>query len=91
MPISFEEVSSALNAMNTNATTGAFGLDISTLKWLMTLERTSSMLINFLQGILDNKFDENLLLTIMSAIPKPKKPPTTPKNLRPISVDLWPL
>ena len=41
MPITVEEVKATLTSMNANATAGAFGLDITTLTWLMEHESTA--------------------------------------------------
>lgn len=48
------------------------------------------MIVDILNGWVLEEFNTDLFVSLISAIPKPKKPPDQPENLRPIAVtSLW--
>ena len=49
-----------------------------------------TMLVDIVNGWILEEYNTDLFISLISAIPKPKKPPDKPENLRPIAVtSLW--
>jgi hypothetical protein len=80
------EIRYVLANMNTNASPGVYGLETDCLKELFNNEITGTLLVDLLNRWVHEDMNNELFLAIVSAIPKPKKTPDEPCNLRPISV-----
>lgn len=90
-PITLTELLNTVNKMNTSASPGTFGLDLHTLKTVLTNPRLADLILHALQRwVWDGDPSNELFLAILSAIPKQDKPTNEAKNLRPISVtSIW--
>jgi hypothetical protein len=57
---------------------------------LVDNEILGQLIVDLLNRWVGEELNTELFLAIVSAIPKPKKPPDNPQNLRPISVtSIW--
>lgn len=75
--------------MNSNATPGIFGLDVSTLGVLLANDTLGTLIVLLMNGLLRDNIDQKLLLTLLTAISKGKGT-DDPTLLRPISVtSVW--
>lgn len=54
-----------------NTSVGAFGLDVPAVKVLLDSSTFAPMLCEFLWGVVQGKVDTPLLITLLTAIPKP--------------------
>lgn len=76
--------------MNNNASPGMFGLDLGCISQLLHNDILGDVITGLLNKWVNEDLNTDLFLAIISAIPKPKKPPDSPENLRPISVmSIW--
>ena len=70
--------------------TGAFGVDVGALKCLLAHGPMVCLITDSLQRVLVEGCEPSLLVTLLTALPKPGKDPGSPTNLRPISVtSIW--
>ncbi len=73
-----------------NSSVGAFGLDVQAVKILLDSEIFAPLVTSLLWGMIQGRVDTPLLLTILTAIPKPDVVTKEACNLRPISVtSIW--
>jgi hypothetical protein len=80
------EIRFVLANMNNRASPGVYGLETDCLKELFNNDIIGTTLVDLLNRWVHEDLNTELFLAIVSAIPKPKKPPDEPQNLRPISV-----
>ena len=86
-----DELRVILAGMNTQASPGPFGLDLVVIKELCNNDILGELVCQLLnRWVFDRGVTPDLFLAILSAIPKPKKPPDRPSNLRPICItSIW--
>ena len=90
IPITDEEVCAALGQMNASSNPGVFGLDVKCLRMLTKFSNICDFLVDILNKWISGEIGDELLLTLLTAIPKADRDPTVAKNLRPISVtSIW--
>lgn len=72
--------------MNSSANPGIWGLNASTMSLLSSNDCICEFLVLVVNAWVNGDQSADLLLSVLSAIPKPHKPTLAPEMLRPISV-----
>ncbi len=80
------ELRDAVTDMKSRTAPGVFGLDTKVLKLLLANDYLASEFTSHVNAWLADPYDEQVLRTLLTAIPKANKPTNSPSNLRPISV-----
>lgn len=76
--------------MKSGTSPGCFGLDVPTLRHVFKNPVFADRICALLNQWIHDPASVELHLAYLTAIPKLNKPPTTPSNLRPISVSsIW--
>lgn len=75
-PIDCSELIEALQTMNSGTAPGVFGLDVLTLRRICTLDPVATHVTTLLNNWIAGNPGDYLLLTLLTAIPKPDKDPT---------------
>ncbi len=76
--------------MKASSAPGMFGLDVPTLRELCRNNLLADYITKLLNAWIKGDIGDHLLLTFLTAIPKPERDPSLARNLRPISVtSIW--
>jgi hypothetical protein len=67
--------------MNASSNPGVFGLDVKCLRFLTKFSNISKFLVDVLNKWIAGDIGDELLLTLLTAIPKADRDPTVVKNL----------
>ena len=76
--------------MNASSNPGVFGLDVKCLRSICKWDEIAEFICDTLNKWVQGEVGDELLLTLLTAIPKPDRDPSQAANLRPISVtSIW--